>query len=288
MASTTIRSWPAIGLGAFFACVTGYVLFEDVAHGAAITTGHVLSLAALVAAIAAGHMAWPALRSGSVVHGLMLVTLFAASTAYVVVASGARNAEVAGNKAGAIEAANAVRSREETLLARAEAMLADARGRLTRECASGPGPRCRGARATADVYDAAIRGHLATLASLPAPQASGYAHAARVFHELGVAGTVAEIEARLELLLPFVTVLIAELGTIAFLHAHKRRPKVATLPIPAPVNDPDPPAEAATDEVIDWVREFRKARGRNPQIPELQRRFPGVPKTTAWRRCKAA
>ena len=61
--TTTIRSYPAIGLGAFFAGVTGYVLFEDVIHGASITTGHVQTLAALVGAIAAGHMAWPAIRN---------------------------------------------------------------------------------------------------------------------------------------------------------------------------------------------------------------------------------
>ncbi len=35
-------------------------------------------------------------------------------------------------------------------------------------------------------------------------------------------------------------------------------------------------------------REFRRFHGRNPQIPELQRAFPGTPKTTAWRHCKAA
>ncbi len=37
-----------------------------------------------------------------------------------------------------------------------------------------------------------------------------------------------------------------------------------------------------------WVREFRKFHGRNPGIRELQEAFPGTPKTTAWRRCRAA
>ena len=41
-------------------------------------------------------------------------------------------------------------------------------------------------------------------------------------------------------------------------------------------------------EPVAWVREFRSLHGRNPQISELQRVFPGTPKTTAWRRCKIA
>jgi hypothetical protein len=51
--------------------------------------------------------------------------------------------------------------------------------------------------------------------------------------------------------------------------------------------EPTPPVRG-TETVVDWVREFRRFHGRNPQIPELQARFPAVPKTTAWRRCKVA
>lgn len=51
--------------------------------------------------------------------------------------------------------------------------------------------------------------------------------------------------------------------------------------------EPTPPGRG-TEPVVDWVREFRRFHGRNPQIPELQARFPAVPKTTAWRRCKVA
>jgi hypothetical protein len=59
----SIRSPGAIALGAFFASVTGYVLCKDVIDGSAVTTNHVLSLAALVAAIATGHMAIPQLKA---------------------------------------------------------------------------------------------------------------------------------------------------------------------------------------------------------------------------------
>lgn len=280
--TTIVRSPAAILLGCFFALVTGYVLFADVIGGAAITTAHVLALAALVAAIASGHMAAPAIRSGAIIPGIMLAMLFLGSTAYIVVSSGARNAEQAGNRAAAIETANAARAHEQELLVKAEAMLAEAQTAMARECATGRGKRCQGREATVNVYEAAIKGHKATLAALPAPKApGGYSHAARVLASWGLHVT----DDWLRLNMPFVTVLLTELGTIAFLHlglGHVRR-----RPVAVPANDPLPPAEM-TDPVVDWVKEFRRVHGRNPQIPEVQKRFPRLARTTAWRRATAA
>lgn len=282
---TTIRSWAAICLGLFFAGVTGYVLFQDVIHGAPITAGHVTTLAAVVAAFAAGQFVWPALRTGAILPGLMLAVLCLGATGYIVVSSGSRTAEQASNKAAAITAANAARERESGLLIKAEAMLAEAQKQLAKECQSGAGARCRGVRATVEVYEAAIRGHHATLAALPPPKvASGYAHTARVLSSWGITVT----DEWLSLNMPFVIVLITEFGTIGFLHlgfghAHRARP---VRVVPAPSNDIEPPP-GKSDPVIDWVRAFEKRHGRKPQIPELQRQFK-LPKTTAWRRIKAA
>lgn len=62
--------------------------------------------------------------------------------------------------------------------------------------------------------------------------------------------------------------------------ANDNRPSVPhRVPVPPVFTD---------DNIVSWVRVFRKRYGRNPQIPELQRAFPGTPKTTAWRRCKSA
>lgn len=51
----------------------------------------------------------------------------------------------------------------------------------------------------------------------------------------------------------------------------------------------EPAVEPAVEpEAIDqWVIAFRERYGRNPQIPEIQARFHGLSKTTAWRRCRA-
>lgn len=285
--TTIVRSWPAIGLGAFFGSVTGFVLFEDVMHGSPVTIGHLQTAAALVGAIAAGHLAWPALRSReTVLQGFMLLVLAVAATLYITVTSGARNAEVAGNKVAAIKVANGVREREEALLAKAEAMLAEANRDLARECASGNGKRCKGVKATVDVYTAAIVGHQATLAKLPAPKVNGYAHAARVLASWGLSVT----DEWLSLNMPFVVVLISELGTVAFLHlglGHKRAPK----PVEPEFKDRDlMPVPVETEIEKRWIAAFKAENGRIPTQKEVLSRFPYLPKSTAsvWRRQLAA
>jgi hypothetical protein len=288
MAHTTfIRSWPAIGLGAFFGGVTGFVLFEDVLHGASINTGHVQTLAALVGAIAAGHMAWPAIKSReTIIQGLMLAVLSVGALAYVCVTSGARNAETSGNKAATITAANAARSREEGQLARAAGMLAEAQNTLDAKCVKGKANKgtCDGIRTTINVYTAAIKGHSAELAKLPAPKVNGYAHAAKVLASWGVAVT----DEWLSLNMPFLVVLISELGCVAFLHlglGHKAKPK----PVEPEFNDSDlAPLPVETDNVLSFCRAFKAANGRRPTIREVQSKFPECPRTTAHRRSWAA
>lgn len=56
---------------------------------------------------------------------------------------------------------------------------------------------------------------------------------------------------------------------------------------PQPIEEPLPPQEEHQDDVIDWCREFQAKYGRPPMIPEVQQVFQ-LPKTTAWRRIKAA
>lgn len=300
--TTAIRSWPAIGLGTFFAGVTGFVLFKDVLDGAPVNTAHVLSLAAIVAAIASGHMAWPQLQRGSVIPAALLAILFAGSTAYVVLSSGARNAETAGAKTARIAETNAARVRELAQLAQAEAMHASAERKLDADCVRGRASKsaCDGIRATLAVYAAAIKGHNATLKELgpELPPAGGYAHAARVLAALpGVTATPAAIEERLTLLLPFIVVLIAELGTITFLHIGLGQGTPATASAPAveeraapsvPV-DPSPGRRSrrgATEKdanVVAFVDAYRRRHGRDPSIRDLQAAFPGLPHSTAAR-----
>jgi hypothetical protein len=230
---TTIRHPGAIALGCFFAGVTGYVLFKDVLEGAGVTTNHVLALGALVAALASAHMALPELKAGRVVSALTLGLLFVGSTSYVVISSGARNAETAATKAAAIAQVNANRARVEAERSKAQTMLDEERKALARECASGKGRKCEGVQAAVAAYAAAVAEHDAKLEAMKPAQRenAGYAHASEVLAATPGA-TSAEIERRLKLLLPFVVVVIAELGTIAVLNigiGHVR--KVVPVPL---------------------------------------------------------
>lgn len=215
-----VRHWPLV-IGVFLSLVTARVLFDDVWHGAEITTSHILSLAAIVVALTAGHYAIPQLKARALVSGLMLGLLFSAATAYVVISSGARNAEQSANKTAHAAETNDRRAHEQEKLAEAETMLAKAQADLARECRTGRGSRCRGVEATVSVYEAAVRGHKATLEDIGPEQKTnaGYAHAARVLAALPyVSAQAGDIEESLTLLLPFIVVLLTELGTITFLH----------------------------------------------------------------------
>lgn len=230
-------------LALFFAGVTASVLFSDVIHTGtleAITTAHALSLAAVVAAIASGHFAWPQLRDGNVLAAAGLVLLFAASTGYVVIASGARNGETMQAKIDRANAVHEFRSRILVTRSRAEAMLEEANGKLQAACKGGDGPNCRGVKATIEVYTAAIKGHDAELGRVGPPvTATGYTHAARILATLpGVRIGQDKIEEQLELMMPFATVLICELATIVFGHMALAG-RVTLSPTSArPPNDP--------------------------------------------------
>ncbi len=230
--TTTIRSPGALTLGVFFTGVTGFTIVNDVWNGAAFTIAHLNAAAALVAAIAAGHMALPALWRGQVLPALGLAAIFAASTGYIVTSAGARNAEAAQAKAATILKTNEERAVLRGKVTEAEADvetyksdLDQAKASAARECASGKGKRCEGRLETrdwaakdlerAESHAGLMRGRLALLGPETKPF-EGYHHAARVFEAAGL-GNAGVIEARLELLLPFVLVLISEVGTLVFL-----------------------------------------------------------------------
>lgn len=232
--STTIRSPGALALGVFFAAVTARTIFDDVWSGAPVTIAHVNSAAALVAAIASGHMAWPQIKSGRLFSALGLVAILAASTLYIVTSAGSRNAEVVSNKAAAIIKTNEERAALRVKVREAEADVDQAKGEYelakaaaAKECGSGKRTKCEGRTETrdnaakdlekAESHASMTRGKLSLLGPEQLPNA-GYKHAAKVAASLPYVTTPADaIEARLILWLPFALVLISEAGTLVFL-----------------------------------------------------------------------
>lgn len=281
-----INSPGAMALGIMFAGVTGIVLCEDLLHGAPLTIQHLLTVAALVGTITAGHMCGPHAKSGHWLAALGLAVLFVSGTVYTVISAGSRNAEVQIRKAEAIDATNAERVTISNERKIAVIMLEDESARLARECRSGAGSKCRGIQASIDVYRAAVTGHDAKLERLgPARSANaGYRHAAKVFEVLsGV--PAASIEAGLILVMPFLLVLIVEFGTLVWWSVALRSETVIA---------PTPPADKAplpvvpdleaseTDRVISWAKAFEAKHGRQPKQAELRAAF-DLAKSTAHR-----
>jgi hypothetical protein len=43
------------------------------------------------------------------------------------------------------------------------------------------------------------------------------------------------------------------------------------------------PVGVAAERVVSWARAYRQRHGRSPKIPEVQKAFNGLARTTAWR-----
>lgn len=231
-AHTTLKRPWLLALACLFAGVTLVTILKDVFFdGASFNLTHLQSVAAMIAAIASGHFVLPALRQKYLAAALGLALVFGAATAYIVVAAGARNAEVAGLKTQAIEKRNAERDAAREELAKAEAATIRAEQAATAairaaadECGSGKGGKCRGKEATREAAkddltkardaERLARGKLLLLGPDENPH-EGYHHAARTLEAIGI-GSTSVTEAKLELLMPFALVLISELATLVF------------------------------------------------------------------------
>lgn len=230
---TTIRSWPALGFAGVILAGTCYVLFQDVINGAPIGTGHVLTAMALLIATAAGHKIAPTWRERRYALSVTMMLLAAGAILYVGLMSGARNAEFTAGKAERIENINGERERLTRLRDQAQVMLTKALEDVAKECASGEGTKCRGRKATRDVYDGALKGHNADLAKLGAPQTAnaGYKAIAEGIVLLPWFShySVVQVVHALIILLPWLAVLISEFGVPAFLSLALGHRHVATI-----------------------------------------------------------
>ena len=266
---TTIRSWGALALGMFFAAVTARTIFDDVWNGAPVTIAHSQSLAALVAAIATGHMILPQVKSGRVFSAFNLALVFCAATFYIVVSAGARNAEVGQAKSVAASATNDQRDAAKRHAAEAEAEVSQARETLraataaaAKECATGKKTRCDGRTETrdnaareldkAETYAMMQRARLDVLHPVADPQ-SGIRHAAQVFEAMGLVSNAQSAERKISLLLPFAVVLLTELATLTFIGLALGHGQTAQIRTDLPVKHtdqqtdyPDLPVQSAT------------------------------------------
>jgi hypothetical protein len=171
--TTTVRSWSAMRarlsawrtpptrghpslavrliylvLGTFFAGLTARVLLWEV-HGVAnLTADHLLTIGAVVGAIAAGIFFWHMLWSCKFGAALGLGIAFAAATTYCLIGSAGRGDEAAFEKNAAARQINEDRERYQRDLKEAKARYQAAMDAETQECSGGAGQKCISKRAT--------------------------------------------------------------------------------------------------------------------------------------------
>jgi hypothetical protein len=235
----------------------------------------------------------------------------------VVVSAGARNAVVTQAKQIDANRQNSDYAAALDKLADAEADLRAAKdtakasaAAAAAECKTGKGKKCEGREATRD-YDAKqvekaeshvlmMQARVKVTKPVADPHA-GYAHAAKVLAALPyVTAEPEEIERRLDLLLPFVTVLIAEIGVLVFggLSIGYRTPeppgegsgnsRPETQDRKPQSGKPSGPTggrkigRPSDQNVINFVEAFRTRNGRAPTGSELRAAFPDLAKSTAY------
>ncbi len=242
MHHTSVRSWTAIGVGLFFAAVTGFVLLEDIVrHGAPVTPKHVMTLAVLGGTIFFGHRWWPEFRGGRLGTMLGCSVLFLAGTAVCVLMSAGRNAEVVTTKTLVANAVNTDRERARNDRDEAKARYLAALKAEETECGSGQGEKCRSKRITTTLrredFDTAER---VVRAQQPEQVANADIRAAAdlVARLPYVTASVGAIEALLQLLYPFLQSLFCEIAAITAFSiglAHAYRPQQAPPQLPPPL-----------------------------------------------------
>jgi hypothetical protein len=242
-------------LGLFFACLTARVLFWEVHSWADFTPDQLLTVGALVGAIASGLFVWRMLHAGRLLTALGLAVAFFGATTYCLISAAGRNDESAYARNAEARKVNDVRKRLAAEHAEAKANLKSALEGKDRDvgearvryetalrdeevqCAKGTGWRCQSKRNTTklrradvDAAEKKLRTRIddrradvaaaeAKLAGQPAEQ-----------RENGKLAKVAEIIAYFSghdeasvargvaLLWPFLPPTICEILTIAFLH----------------------------------------------------------------------
>ncbi|WP_334151631.1 hypothetical protein [Hyphomicrobium sp.] len=218
-------------------CALG-ILLEDVASGAAeFSLKHALVIGIVSLAIFFGHLVVDAWRARHALGVVGFAVLFLVATGLVVYKSTGRQAEHTFQSQAEADLAAEQRATTKAAVARSEARLAEAQASLVQECKSGRGPKCRGIEAAIEVHEAILKGHRADLDRIGppkpiTPEADNFAALAAVFgaeKEVVKAGSV--------LVVPFLTTLLFELGSILCLgFAFRHRPVKAERPS-APATD---------------------------------------------------
>lgn len=190
----------------------------------------------------------PAIRSRQYVAAALLIVAAMVGSAYTLSGTIARQSEARDARVARAAVEAGERRAAESARTEAVAMLAGAQSDLARECRSGAGKRCSGIKATIAVYEAAVAGHDAKLASLKveSPAAGESRIAAAIAIVAG--GTATDYAEAVALFLPALLGITLEIGALAAamfgfhgsLADRKSSRDTGQTSFPATVSDVDP------------------------------------------------
>ena len=213
---TVIRSPAAIVLALALSALTCWVTLSDVSSVADLNPAHALTLAAVPLAIFAGHSALPLIFGGRVLVGLGMLALTVGATAYLSAVSGIRNTAAVEAKGKRIAEANAARVRAGSDVTAARTMHTDAKAEETAECKR-VGPQCdrkTGRTAAAWSHVLLAEATRQQLGAIEDPMAGYRALAELVSLAPGITAERGTIERGLVLALPWLAVMLCELGAV--------------------------------------------------------------------------
>lgn len=266
-----------------------------------------LTVLMVLGTIAAGHLMRDAAGAKRFAAMAGFFVLFLAGTGLVVFNSVGRQAETSMLTEAQADFAADERARIKPLLEQAELMLSGAAAKINKDCVHGKASKaaCDGLRATHNVYEAAVKGHMADLERIgpPKPVNAKATQGAKIAALFGLDETKAK--AALLLIEPFLWTLFFEWGSIvslgfAFRAITETAPGTITdaeieefKRVTSNDTDPLPPTRAIVpdlkgENIVPWAKAFRAKHGRPARLDEVRSAFPEVPRTTAWRRMKAA
>lgn len=245
------------------------------------TYTRVSMIAAMVTLAALPIFIEAARRIGARGVAVALFVAFLAFLAYSLPANVGRTGEI--KQAKVAEAAAATRVRDD--LERTTKTLEYAKPDMISECGTGEGKRCRAKRNTV----AALEARKAMLESnLASAEKSAPGDVGSEVIAWASAGVLPAADVRKVGILGFALGLDVAIWALIWFATHVVSSHSAPVP---PRSDALPDTEAeeeGPDNVTDWCHHFKARHGRQPSIPEVQAAFPTVPKTTAWRRARAA
>lgn len=269
-----------------------------------------LTVLMVLGTIAAGHLMRDAAGAKRFAAMAGFFVLFLAGTGLVVFNSVGRQAETSMLTEAQADFAADERARIKPLLEQAELMLSGAAAKINKDCVHGKASKaaCDGLRATHNVYEAAVKGHMADLERIgpPKPVNAKATQGAKIAALFGAD----EVKAKAALILiePFLWTLFFEWGSIVSLGFAFRGARAITETAPGEISDaeieefkkitsndhePLPPTRAIDPvkkgaEVIVWAKEFEKRHGRRPKLNEAEAAFENMARTTIYRRLTEA